>query len=137
MAARDKDVSYDQLHHFSGSSTWDATPLEAALLVKADKLFGGEDGWLIIEDTALPKKGRNSVGVAQQYVLMTIIGYAFLQSRRLKAAGRKKKIKGLPMQPTMPAIRYAILNCFAQPASRQCPHCEKPLIETFLKNMSK
>jgi SRSO17 transposase len=67
MAARDNGVSYDQLHHFIGSGVWDAAPLEAALLVEADKLVGGEDAWLIIDDTALPKKGRHSVGVAPQY----------------------------------------------------------------------
>jgi SRSO17 transposase len=67
MAARDNGVNYDQLHHFIGSSVWDAAPLEAALLVEANKLVGGEDAWLIIDDTALPKKGRHSVGVAPQY----------------------------------------------------------------------
>src|ERR1700690_360028 len=67
MAARDGEVNYDQLHHFIGSSVWDAAPLEAALLVEADKLVGGENAWLIIDDTAMPKKGRNSVGVAPQY----------------------------------------------------------------------
>ncbi len=67
MAARDTGVNYDQLHHFIGSSVWDAAPLEAALLVEANKLVGGEDAWLIIDDTALPKKGHNSVGVAPQY----------------------------------------------------------------------
>jgi SRSO17 transposase len=65
--ARDNGVSYDQLHHFIGSGVWDAAPLEAALLVEADKLVGGETAWLIIDDTALPKKGRHSVGVAPQY----------------------------------------------------------------------
>ena len=67
MAARDSRVSYDQLHHFIGSGIWDAAPLEAALFVEADKLVGGDDAWLIIDDTALPKKGRHSVGVAPQY----------------------------------------------------------------------
>lgn len=67
MAARDGVVSYDQLHHFIGSGVWDAAPLEAALLVEADKLVGGDSAWLIIDDTALPKKGRHSVGVAPQY----------------------------------------------------------------------
>src|SRR5271156_3041875 len=67
MAARDNGVSYDQLHHFIGSGVWDAAPLEAALLVAADKLVGGDSAWLIIDDTALPKKGRHSVGVAPQY----------------------------------------------------------------------
>lgn len=67
MAARTDTVSYDQLHHFIGSGVWDAAPLEAALLVEADKLVGGDSAWLIIDDTALPKKGRHSVGVAPQY----------------------------------------------------------------------
>ncbi len=67
MAARDSDVTYDQLHHFIGSGLWDPVPLEAALLVKADKLVGGDDAWLIVDDTALPKKGRHPVGVAPQY----------------------------------------------------------------------
>jgi SRSO17 transposase len=66
MAARDNGVSYDQLRHFIGSGVWDAAPLEAVLLVEADKLVGGENAWLIIDDTALPKKGRHSVGVAPQ-----------------------------------------------------------------------
>jgi len=34
---------------------------------QADALVGGSDAWLIIDDTALPKKGRASVGVAPQY----------------------------------------------------------------------
>jgi len=67
MAARDAAVSYDQLHHFVASGVWDAGPLEAALLTEADKLAGGDDAWLIVDDTALPKKGRHSVGVAPQY----------------------------------------------------------------------
>ena len=67
MAARDGEVGYDQLHHFIGNGVWDAAPLEAALLVEADKLVGGDSAWLIIDDTALPKKGRHSVGVAPQY----------------------------------------------------------------------
>jgi SRSO17 transposase len=67
MAARDDAVSYDQLHHFVTSSVWDAAPLETALLVEADKQVGGDDAWLIVDDTALPKKGRSSVGVAPQY----------------------------------------------------------------------
>lgn len=67
MAARDKGVSYDQLHHFIASGVWDAAPLEAALLVEADRVIGGDGAWLVVDDTALPKKGRHSVGVAPQY----------------------------------------------------------------------
>jgi SRSO17 transposase len=67
MAARDSDVGYDQLHHFIASGVWDAAPLEKALLVEADRMVGGADAWLIVDDTALPKKGAYSVGVAPQY----------------------------------------------------------------------
>jgi SRSO17 transposase len=67
MAARDTDISYDQLHHFVASGLWDAAPLEVALLAEADRQVGGDDAWLIVDDTALPKKGRHSVGVAPQY----------------------------------------------------------------------
>jgi SRSO17 transposase len=67
MAARSDEASYDRLHHFVGSGVWDEAPLEAALLAVADRQVGGDDAWLIIDDTALPKKGRHSVGVAPQY----------------------------------------------------------------------
>jgi len=67
MAARSGSVNYDQLHHFIGSGIWDTAPIERTLLLEADKLVGGDEAWLIIDDTALPKKGRNSVGVAPQY----------------------------------------------------------------------
>lgn len=67
MAARDGDVSYDGLHHFIASGVWDEAPLEAVLLAEADRQVGSEKAWLIIDDTALPKKGRHSVGVAPQY----------------------------------------------------------------------
>ena len=67
MAARDGEVGYDKLHHFIASSAWDTGPLEKALLGEADNMVGGNDAWLIVDDTALPKKGEHSVGVAQQY----------------------------------------------------------------------
>jgi SRSO17 transposase len=67
MAARDGDVGYDQLHHFIASGAWDTAPLEKALVAEADRMVGGEDAWLIVDDTALPKKGDHSVGVAPQY----------------------------------------------------------------------
>ena len=67
MAARAGDANYDQLHHFVSSGVWDAAPLEAALLTEADAQVGGDDAWLIIDDTSLPKKGTHSVGVAPQY----------------------------------------------------------------------
>jgi len=67
MAARAGEVGYDQLHHFVGAGIWDSAPLEKALLQEADRLVGDEAGFLVIDDTALPKKGAHSVGVAAQY----------------------------------------------------------------------
>src|SRR5262249_16454491 len=58
---------YDQLHHFIAAGVWDARPVEEELLVQADRLVGGEDAILVIDDTAIPKKGTHSVGVAAQY----------------------------------------------------------------------
>jgi SRSO17 transposase len=67
MAARTGEVGYDRLHHFIGAGLWDSGPLEATLWEQADALVGGDKAWLIIDDTALPKKGTASVGVAPQY----------------------------------------------------------------------
>ena len=67
MAARDEEVGYDQLHHFIADSAWNPTPLEGVLLAQADKMLGDDGAWLIVDDTALPKKGEHSVGVAPQY----------------------------------------------------------------------
>lgn len=67
MAARAADINYDQLHHFVENGLWDAASLEAVLLAQADSMVGGNDAWLIIDDTSLPKKGTHSVGVAPQY----------------------------------------------------------------------
>jgi SRSO17 transposase len=67
MAARLVPGQYDRLHHFVSSGIWDASPLEWELAVQADRLVGGADSYLVIDDTALPKKGDHSVGVAAQY----------------------------------------------------------------------
>ena len=40
---------------------------EEALLAEADRQVGGDDAWLIVDDATLPRKGRQSVGVAPQY----------------------------------------------------------------------
>jgi hypothetical protein len=61
----------DQLHHFIAAGVWDATPVETELLAQADRLVGGRDAVLVIDDTG--------------------IAYAFLQYRRLKTARREKK----------------------------------------------
>ena len=67
MAERFAPGDYDQLHHFVAASVWDAAPLETELLIHADKLVGGSDAVLVIDDTAIAKKGKHSVGVGAQY----------------------------------------------------------------------
>src|SRR3712207_2619715 len=67
IATRVAPADYDQLHHFMAVSPWDEAPLEAELLAQANRLVGGPDAILVIDDTALPKKGTHSVGVGPQY----------------------------------------------------------------------
>jgi SRSO17 transposase len=67
MAARVAPADYDQLHHFVAVGPWDEAPLEAELLARANRLVGGPKAILVIDDTALPKKGTHSVGVGPQY----------------------------------------------------------------------
>lgn len=57
----------EQLHHFVATSTWDTAPLETVHAGRCNELVGDLDAHLIIDDTALPKKGTQSVGVAPQY----------------------------------------------------------------------
>jgi SRSO17 transposase len=67
MAARVAPGDLQQLHHFISTSPWRCEPLEEELVRAADRLVGGPDAVLVIDDTALVKQGRHSVGVARQY----------------------------------------------------------------------
>ena len=67
MAARLGLSGHDQLQHFIASPAWDDAPLWAELARTADRLVGGTEACLVIDDTALPKKGTLSVGVVRQY----------------------------------------------------------------------
>lgn len=67
MAERLGLRAHDQLHHFVSAGAWDAFPLLQELAGQADQLLGGSDAVLVVDDTALPKKGSLSVGVAPQY----------------------------------------------------------------------
>ncbi|CAA9252757.1 MAG: Transposase [uncultured Acetobacteraceae bacterium] len=58
---------HDQLQHFVASPAWDDAPLWRTLAREADRLVGGPGAALVVDDTALPKKGALSVGVARQY----------------------------------------------------------------------
>ena len=57
MAARLGLSGHDQLQHFIASPAWDDGPLWTVLAQQADRLVGGADAYLVIDDTALSKKG--------------------------------------------------------------------------------
>jgi len=67
MAMRLGLSGHDQLQHFIASPAWDDAPLWTELARQADRLVGGANACLVIDDTALPKKGALSVGVGRQY----------------------------------------------------------------------
>jgi len=48
----------------------------------------------------------------------------FLQHRRLAQAGRKKN-RGPPPQPSLPAVRHAIIDLILRPPSQRCPYCRR------------
>jgi hypothetical protein len=54
-------------------------------------------------------EGRSWHGL-HRHALMTMIAYAFLQHRR-------------PPQPTLPAIRHAIVGLIIRTTPQQCPNC--------------
>jgi hypothetical protein len=120
MAARAGD---DQLRHFVAAGAWDSVPLEAVLVKEADRLVVMRLAFS--SSTTRCCRRRDSTRSA-----LPPPRYAFLQARRLKSAGRKKRVGGPPPQPSMPAIRQAILNLFARPPPQRCPHCEKHIADT-------
>jgi SRSO17 transposase len=67
MAERVCPGQTQQLHHFVSTSPWPTAPLEQVLRRTADALVGGKDAVLIVDDTALPKQGKHSVGVKRQH----------------------------------------------------------------------
>ena len=67
MAGRVCPGAVEQLHHFVAASPWATSASERVLAERADALVGGPDAVLIVDDTALVKQGRHSVGVQRQY----------------------------------------------------------------------
>ena len=53
MAARVAPGDVQQLHHFVSTSPWATAPLEDELVKAADRLAGGPDAVLVVDDTAL------------------------------------------------------------------------------------
>lgn len=61
IAARLGLRGHDQLHHFISSPTREDPPLWRVLAGREDAIVGGDDAVLVVDDTALPKKGTHSV----------------------------------------------------------------------------
>ena len=70
-----------------------------------------------------------------RHALMAMIAYAFLQHRRLKKVRRGKKINGPPPQPTLPAVRHAIVDLIMRSSPQRCPYCRSWISEE--KQLSK
>src|ERR1700749_1545247 len=66
MAERLVPNDYDQVHHFIAGGVWDSAPVERELLMQTDMLVGGGYAVLVIDDTAVPKNVKLSVGVSAQ-----------------------------------------------------------------------
>jgi SRSO17 transposase len=62
MAARIAPADTQPLHPFVSTSPWATAPLADELVKAADRLVGGPDAVLVVDDTALVKQGRHSVG---------------------------------------------------------------------------
>jgi SRSO17 transposase len=68
-------------------------------------------------------EGRSWRGL-HRHALMTLIAFCFLQHQRLAAVPRGKKPKGPPPQPSLPAIRQALLNHLSHVLRLRCPFCQ-------------
>lgn len=66
MALRLGNVSSRSLQDFMVEGLWDADELMGSLVSRTFSKFS-ENGILVLDDTALPKQGKHSVGVAPQY----------------------------------------------------------------------
>lgn len=62
-----RGVDRRQLQHFVGVSPWNHVPLMNQLREEVSKELGDPDGVLVVDGSAIPKKGNESVGVARQW----------------------------------------------------------------------
>jgi len=60
-------VDRRQLQHFVGVSVWDHRPLVDHLQVQVSQELGDPEGVLVLDGSAMPKQGNESVGVARQW----------------------------------------------------------------------
>ena len=62
MAARVAPGDLQQLHHFVSTSPWATEPLEDELVRAADRLVGGPDAVLVVDDTRWSSRGATRSG---------------------------------------------------------------------------
>ena len=72
-----------------------------------------------------------------RHALMATIAYAFLQHLRLAAASGEKKISAGPPQPTLPAIRKAVVAALARAPLYRCPALPPASPQTALLKVPK
>lgn len=61
------DQDRRNLQHFIGCAEWDHAPLMNELARQVGEELGEDDGVLVFDPSAFPKKGKQSVGVARQW----------------------------------------------------------------------
>lgn len=66
IAYRD-DQDRQGLQHFIGCAPWDHRPLQQELVRQVGAELGQDDGVIVFDPSAFPKKGQQSVGVARQW----------------------------------------------------------------------
>lgn len=75
-------------------------------------------------------EGRSWSGL-HLHALLTMIVFAYLQQGRLAAARQGKKLTrpppGPPPQPSLPAVRRALVAALHAAARLRCPHCHAQL----------
>ena len=61
------DEDRQKLQHFIGAARWDHRPLVTELVHAVGKELGEDDGVIVFDPSAFPKKGTRSVGVGRQW----------------------------------------------------------------------
>lgn len=107
-------VQRRQLHHFVSASPWPVAPLEAVLAREADRLVGGPDAVLVVDDTPLRKQGRHSVGVVTMTLargdVPVVVGLKRYLPKDWAADAERRRRCGVPEDVTLrerPAIALA------------------------------
>lgn len=102
----ERQATGERKYYFSNLSA--DTPLKALSVAIKARWIGEQAQQQLKEELGLDHfEGRSWIGL-HRHTLMTMIAYAFLQSRRLKAEGREKRVNGPPpRQPCQPSGRQS------------------------------